>query len=316
MGWRLAGAGLALLVLAACDRQQLGQQGDPLAQARQACADEGAEAEARMEACSTLIESGELSSADRAAALSNRGAATYEAGDVTGALRDFRAALDADENAMLAVKGRATILVESGQLDAAEPLVRRLVESGEYEAEAHYLTGVIAQQRGDIEGAMQAFDASIAADRRFAPAYAQRAAIKQKRENYAGAMADYYEAIEINPQLAPARAGRCWTSVLMEDSNMRRAREDADAAVEADPRHIQGQLCRGLLQLRAGEWADARTSYEAALEVEPGNPNALFGRGVARRRGGDNDGTEDMNRARDFDEHVTGRFEEQGVRTY
>ena len=85
-----AGAGLALLALAACE--QLSQPADPLAAARRTCASERAEAEARMEACSTLIDSGELSGAERAEALSNRGAATYEAGDVTGAQRDFRAA--------------------------------------------------------------------------------------------------------------------------------------------------------------------------------------------------------------------------------
>jgi tetratricopeptide (TPR) repeat protein len=308
--WLLAGAGLALLALAAC------QPADPLAEARRTCLDAGAEAEARMQACSAMIDSGELSAADRAAAFSNRGAATYEAGDVTAALRDFGAALAADENAMLAVKGRATILVESGQLDAAEPLVRRLVESGAFAAEAHYLTGVIAQQRGDATGAVQAFDASVAADRRFAPAYAQRGAIKQRQEDYAGAMADYYEAIEINPQYAPARAGRCWTAVLMGDANVARAREDADAAAEIDPRNVQGQLCRGLLQLRAGEWANARVSYEAVLQVEPGNPTALFGRGVARRRAGDNAGIEDMNQARDFEEHVGRQFEDLGVTTY
>jgi Flp pilus assembly protein TadD len=97
---------------------------------------------------------------------------------------------------------------------------------------------------------------------------------------------------------------------------MAQARADADAAAAADPRNVQGQLCRGLLQLRAGEWAAARSSYEAALAVAPGNPSALFGRGVARRRSGDNEGREDMNQARDFDSHVARSFEDLGVDTY
>lgn len=68
----------------------------------------------------------------------------------------------------------------------------------------------------------------------------------------------------------------------------------------ADPRNVEGQLCRGVLQLREGQWADAKTSFEAALAVESRNPIALFGRGVARRRSGDNAATQDMNQA-DFD---------------
>ena len=71
-----------------------------------------------------------------------------------------------------------------------------------------------------------------------------------------------------------------------------------------------------MLQLRGGEWADARTSFEAALAVEPGNPTALFGRGVARRRGGDSDGSDDMNLARDFDRHIGEAFDDMGVRTF
>jgi Flp pilus assembly protein TadD len=71
-----------------------------------------------------------------------------------------------------------------------------------------------------------------------------------------------------------------------------------------------------VLQLRAGEWAGARESYEAALELQPGNPTALFGRGVARRRSGDNEGIRDMNQARDFDHNVGRSFEDRGVVTY
>jgi tetratricopeptide (TPR) repeat protein len=301
----------AALALAACDRQR-----DPAAAARATCLDESAEAEARMEACSTLIDAGELEGAERAAAFANRGAATYEAGDVTAALRDYNAALQADEGAMLAVLGKATILVESGQLDAAEPLVRRLRESGEHEANAHYLAGVIARQRGDTGAAADAFTASIDADRRFAPAYAQRGELKQSQRDYGGAIEDYDRALALNGQLASALAGRCWARVLMEDGDTGAARRDGDAAAGADPRYVPGQLCRGLLQLRAGEWANARVSYEAALEVEPGNPTALFGRGVARRRSGDNEGREDMNQARDFAPNIGRTFADLGVESY
>jgi len=75
-------------------------------------------------------------------------------------------------------------------------------------------------------------------------------------------------------------------------------------------------VCRGILQLRNREWGGARTSFEAALAREPGNPVALFGRGVARRRGGDDDGREDMNRARDFDRHIGEKFDAWGVDTF
>jgi tetratricopeptide (TPR) repeat protein len=306
----LLGAAMAALALAAC------QPPDPLNEARQTCARAEAEAEARTQACTELLDSGELADADKAAAHANRGAAHYEAGDVTAALRDYEASLRIEPNMPLAIMGRAGILIDSGQLDAAEPLVQQLIESGEYAAQASYYAGNIALARGQSDAAIAAYDRAIAADGRHAFAYANRGAAKQRLENYAGAIEDYDAAVRINPQLPQAYAGLCWSRVLMEDGDQAQARSAADAAAAGDPRNVQGQLCRGLLQLRAGEWADAQASYEAALAVEPGNPTALFGRGIARRRGGDNTGTRDMNQAREFSPHVARAFEELGVRTY
>lgn len=303
---------VAGLALAACERQAP----DPLAEARSACLEDGGEAELVIESCGALIDSGQLTVEDRVLAYAARGDATYEAGDVTEALRDYNAALEIDSENMRAAKGRATILIESGQLDAAQPLVDRLIASGEHTAVAHYLDGEIARQRSDAPAAMEAYGRAIEADTRYAEPLARRAALKQAAQDYPGALADFDAALRINPQMTPALAGRCWTRVLMEDGDLAGARRDADEAATADPGNVPAQLCRGLLQLRAGEWADAQASYEAALQVEPGNPNALFGRGVARRRGGDNEGRDDMNRARDFDRYVARTFEELGVQSY
>ena len=309
--WRLVlGAGLALAVWG-CERES-----EPTTGGRDVCVDAGAEAEARMAACSALIDSGALPVTERALIFANRGDATYAAGDVTAALRDYNAALEIDAHETRATKGKATILIESGQLDAAEPLVTRLIDSGAFTAEAHYLAGNIALLRHDVAAAEAAYGRSIEADQGFALSYANRGVLKQSQRDYPAAMADFDAALAINPQLPRALSGRCWTRVLLEEEDISAARADADAAVAADPRNVQGQLCRGLLQLRVGEWANARASYEAALALEPGNPAALFGRGVARRRSGDRDGRDDMNQARDFDPHIARRFEDLGVETY
>jgi tetratricopeptide (TPR) repeat protein len=301
---------LAGAALAAC------QEPDPLAEARRTCASESAESEARMSACTELIESGAIEGAERAAALANRGAATEAAGDVTNALRDYAAALDLAPETMRAVAGRAGILLESGQLDAAEPLVQWLIESGEYAERAHFFAGELARKRGDWGAASDAYGRAIAADSQSYQSFSARAGLKHDQQDYAGALDDYNRAIAVNPQYTPALAGRCWTRVLMEDGDLAAARRDADQAATADPRNVQAQLCRGLLQLRAEEWLEAKASYDAALEVEPGNPSALFGRGVARRRSGDGEGREDMNRARDFSSNIGRTFEELGVVTY
>jgi tetratricopeptide (TPR) repeat protein len=305
----LGGLYLAL-ALAACGESDL------LTAARAACENADSEPEARINACTTLIETGDLDAASHAAALARRGSALQEGGDAQAAMADFNAALGLDGGNWPAVLGRAGVLIASGQLDAAEPLVRQLIEAGEHVGAAHQFDGDIALQRSDFTAAIAAYDRSLAADGRNGLAMSSRARAKQASGDRAGALVDYDAALALNPQLSPAYAGRCWIRALQQEGDLAAARSDAEDAARLDPRNTYGQLCRGLLQLRAGEWEGARLSYEAELEVESGNPQALFGRGIARRRAGDSAGREDMNLARDFDSHIGERFDEMGVRTY
>lgn len=298
-----------VLALAAC------QPRDPLAQDRAACADADRGAEARIEACTRLVESDVLDDAERAEAQALRGVAHYDNDAVTPALRDFEAALRLDENNARALEGRAQILLASGQLDAAEPLVDRLIETGGPSANALRIKGDIALQRGEYSDAIEHFDDAISVDSGLALAYAHRARAKERLQDAVGARADYAAAIQADGTLAEARAGRCWLN-LREGRDLAQARNDAEAAVAADPQLVDGQLCRGVLQLRGGEWANARASFDAALAVQPGSAAALFGRGVARRRSGDDDGRDDMNQARDFDEHIGEAYDDWGVETF
>jgi tetratricopeptide (TPR) repeat protein len=299
------------LLIAACEQRAP----DPLADATRACLGDG-ETQTRINACTAVLESGELSASDRALAYAGRGEARQSAGEVTEALRDFAAALESDPQNLMAVKGRAAILIESGQLDAAAPLVERLLAGGEDTAEANYWNGRILLGRGELDGAISAFTRAIDADARYAEAYTRRGAARQRLRDYSGAIVDYDEAIALEPRSALALAGRCWAQVLSEAEDLSRAREDARDAAAIAPELVEAQLCKGLLHLREGEWAQAQEAYEAALAVAPGNAMALFGRGVARRRSGDGEGRDDMNRARDFDRHIARQFEDLGVVTY
>lgn len=299
--WRLLAA--AAVALAACE-----QPAAPGADDAARCMSGDAAA------CSAVVEDQTAPAELRSAAYAQRGELRLAEDDVTPALRDFAAALELDGDNPAALLGRARILVESGQLDAAEPLLRRSIDLHGSGA-AHELLGQVELRRGAFERAVEHFDAALAVDQRAAVALAGRARAKQRLADLDGARADYDAAIRANGALADARGGRCWLN-LRQERDLEQARNDAEAGAAADPRHVEAQLCRGVLQLRGGEWANARASFEAVLAVEAGNPVALFGRGVARRRSGDGAGREDMNLARDFDSHIGQAFDDWGVETY
>lgn len=298
---------VAVLALAAsCERRP--QVADPVADCERLT-----DSAARIAACTAVAEDEARSAEVRAAAYAGRGDAREGAGEVTPALRDYEAALRLNETQPIALLGRARILIRSGQLDAAEPLLIRAMD-GDDTGAARQMLGRIALQQGRFDEAISHFDASLAQENT-AEALAGRARAKQRSGDLSGAASDYDAAVRRDGTLSEARAGRCWLD-LNEERNLERARTDAEAAVAADPHNTEAQLCRGVLQLRGGEWANARASFETVLSVEPGNPVALFGRGIARRRSGDNAGREDMNLARDFDRHIGEQFDDMGVETY
>jgi tetratricopeptide (TPR) repeat protein len=308
---------LAAISLAACNANPA----DPLAQARSDCAKQDAAAAARIAACSKLANSPGISDADHAAALADRGEAEQQSNDAAAALRDYTAALALDRDNMVAVRGRADVLIKSGQLDAADALVERLVASGQFTAEAHFMQGKMAYLRSDYASAITAFTATLADDPQFTDALAERARAKQAQGDGDGAAADFDAAIAREPGLADARAGRCWLRLRKKPESGTQpddspARADANAAVAADPHNFEAQLCLAMLQARAGDWSNAAASFAVAANLNPGNPMALFGRGLARKRAGDGAGVEDMNQARDFSHGIDGTFIDLGIATY
>ncbi len=307
--WRLAA--FLVLALAACGRQ------DPLARARADCANDSLPASGQANACRALIDAGDLSGADRANALAASGRAQARAGDTRAALEDFASALAIDDGNAGALEGRAEILIRSGQLDAAAPLVQRLVAAGGG-AKAHLLAGEIAAGRGDYNAAIEAFSAVLQRQPRNAAAIAGRARMREALGDDQGAKVDFDAAIAIDPHLADALAGRCWLAIQQNRDPARDgpAQEDAEAAVAVAPRDFNAQTCLGILALRAHQWRQAKAAFDVAVDLRPGDPLALFGRGVARRRGGDGAGLTDMNQARDFDHHIGERFDGLGVATY
>jgi len=310
LAFALAAAVLAL-ALASCSKAA-----DPLAEARAHCDDRAVEAQDRINACSQLLDGGKLQGAQRAVALAHRGEAHVAAKETTPALRDFEASLALDANNLEATYGRAAILLDSGQLDAAQPLVQRMVAAGYNLVQAQYMAGRIALARGEYQNAVTAFDAALALDSGYAPALALRGRAKESLGQDGDARADYDAAIAHDSSAANALAWRCWMKLRAKPIVDADARADADAAVRADPHVVEGQTCLGVLQLRAGEWGDAQSAFDAALTYEPGNPVALFGRGVARRRSGDDHGADDMNQAHEFDAHVREFYFALGVTTY
>ena len=305
-------AAMMMLGLGACER--LAQSGDPQAQNRSRCADAGAAAPDRITACGAVIESGKLTAAEHADALANRGFAHSENHDPTAALRDFSAALALDAANTHAKLGRAMILADSGQLDAALPIADSLINEGQFLAEAYFVRGNIRARQSDDAAAISDFNSSLQRNGRNADALAYRALVKQRTNDRPGARADFDAAINIDARHAKALAGRCWNRIY-QGQEIAPARADAEAATQADADLVAARLCLGFALLKQERWSDARAAYDVALRLSPANAAALYGRGIARQKDGDHEGgDDDFDRAYQFDSHIDREFSRYGVR--
>jgi tetratricopeptide (TPR) repeat protein len=302
----LLGLGL-VLALAACDFIQP-QPDDPSGRLAAECADQRRDAGERETACSQLLDIAEIDQAVRADALAHRGDLRRAGGQPTQALADFNAALALAPEQSGAQLGKAAILIESGQLDAAQPLVEAVIERGELAGQAHLIRGNLRARWGDVAGAVADYDAAIAADGRLAEAYAQRGAAKQGYEEYGPAREDFDRAISIENDNSVARAGRCWNRLLQQQS-AGDARGDAEVAVRSKPEMFSAQTCLGMAALVLEDYPVALSAYEAAAAIEPGNAEALYGRGVARIRSGQRrEGHDDIDQAQRFNSRADAPF--------
>ncbi|HZU99230.1 MAG TPA: protein kinase, partial [Planctomycetota bacterium] len=93
------------------------------------------------------------------------------------------------------------------------------------------------------------------------------------------------EALALVPTHARARARLA--SLLLNEGEARRAREELDRAVADDGRCLEARLLRGDLERKAGELDKALEDYDAAARLTEGDPRPHYGRGAVLVAKGD-----------------------------
>jgi tetratricopeptide (TPR) repeat protein/predicted aspartyl protease len=118
---------------------------------------------------------------------------------------------------------------------------------------------------------------------------------------YEAAIAQYDLWLERHTEdgrTADARAGRCRARALL-NQDLDDALTDCNRALRARSDAPFFHDSRGLVYVRMGKYDKAIADYEATLEVQPRNPWALYGRGLARLHTGmETEGRADIAAAR------------------
>ena len=165
-----------------------------------------------------------------------------------------------------------------GRADIAVPACKLLLDSriakGAELAEIQIANGKALRERRELEKAIAAFGASIAASPTSA-AYNLRGTVHYDLGHWDPAVADYSEAIRLDPQSGEAFNNRAWT--YYRAGRNTEALADADKAVRFLAKEAYVWDTRAHIQARLGNREAAIKDFEAALAIDPSHAESKAG---------------------------------------
>jgi tetratricopeptide (TPR) repeat protein len=233
-----------------------------------------------IQVCNNVIQFGHEASSRFAEAYVVRGRAFHAKGEYEQAIADYSEALKNEPGNVLAMQGR----------------------------------GDACFAKKDYDRAIADYSAAIWLTPNNFRLYQDRAQAYEMKAQYDRAIADYSEVIRMQPRLAATYIDRCHVR-LISNRELPQALADCNEALRLVPSDIAARDYRGLAHLRLGHYDKAIVDYDAVLKASSIRATALYGRGVAKRKQGDNVGSqEDMTAARLIRPDIVDEFIRLGVK--
>jgi tetratricopeptide (TPR) repeat protein/S1-C subfamily serine protease len=157
---------------------------------------------------------------------------------------------------------------------------------------AFYLNqGIVRNDLGDKQGAIDDFNQAIKFNPNLALAYYNRGIVRYELGDKQGAIDDFNQAIKINPNLALAYSNR--GVVRYELGDKQGAIDDYTLAIKFNPNESLAYLNRGIVRYDLGDKQGAIDDFNQAIKINPNLAQAYYGRGYVRNELGDKQGAID-----------------------
>jgi protein O-GlcNAc transferase len=181
---------------------------------------------------------------------------------------------DPEARALLDAAGAA---LQSGQLDVAEKLCRKLLEIAPDLAAAHLTRGCVLQRQGHLTEALAAFDRAVQIKPDYAEAHFNRGVVMESWGRLEQAIAAYDRALALRPDFPQAHFGR--GIVLRRQGRLDDALEAYDRVLRINPDDHRAHTDRGAVLRQQGRLEEALAAYGQALRIAPNDAWAHNNRG-------------------------------------
>jgi lipoprotein NlpI len=161
-------------------------------------------------------------------------------------------------------------------------LVWDRAEIESFRATSNISSGLAAEAKRNLEGAIRDFNEAVRLDPQHVSAYLNRGNIYQTQGELDRAIADYDEVIRLSPRFATAyyQRGNAFSS----KGDFERAISDYSQIIRLHPKHAAGFANRGRAYFYAGSLANARADFAKALTLDPKHAYAGLWLDIAERR--------------------------------
>jgi lipoprotein NlpI len=167
---------------------------------------------------------------------------------------------------------------------AQQPSASPPVPAAGSDAKTYVDYGTSNGAKGDLKGAVAAFDQAISIDPKYAPAYYDRGFAFALEGNPDDAISNYDQAIQLNPTYKDAYYQR--GSLEGQKGNFDGALQDFSQVIKLDPKYAPAYYNRGHVQYFKGDLAGALDQINQALALDPNFPFSYFIRGLIRHAQG------------------------------
>jgi tetratricopeptide (TPR) repeat protein len=199
----------------------------------------------------------------------------YGAGSISDAHKRLDALMTRAPQYLPAIVAKAQWLTRENKLDQALERAKAAVAMKADSAEAQFALGVVHQRRYENAEATKAFNEVLRINPRAAAAQVELSKLSMVSGNRAAAVRLAEEAKQTNPGSAAAQVALARS--LLSRGDLARAEAEINVLTKALPESAVVYKLTGQLQGRKGQFDAARKSYTRALELSPGDTDAIIG---------------------------------------
>ncbi len=233
--------------------------------------------DARVAACTRIIERGVRNRHDLAVAYRNRAVARKRPKEKDKTLADLNEAMRLDPGSAAFFRGLVQYYVNEDH-DRAIAEFGEAIKSDPANASIYNSRGLAYNSKGDHDRAIADFSEALRIDPGFVQALSNRGNAHRMKGDYEAALADLGKAIEQNPNYSGAYLYRAY--VYGRKGDFDAGITDCDKAIGADPKHAEAYDYKAYLYYAKRDYDRAIAEANQAIALNPQLANAYNNRGL------------------------------------